>query len=116
MSERLPTDQEPRKGKFQSDRDELLFTICADGWANESYTVGEGESWIARISNPPEEIEELKDAFAEEAARIGATALDGIQGFFVVVEDGQGFVNVAEYETEEEAIADYRVLETGEVT
>jgi hypothetical protein len=83
--------------KFDSPRDELLYAMTLDGWANESS--GDVESptgFFARISNADNEIAEIRDAFPEESAGISNAS---IVGHFLCLENSQGLWSVIEYES-----------------
>lgn len=100
------------KGKFNSPRDELLSAIAANGWADAtSGHVNSRTGWFGRISNRPEDLAGIEDAFAEDVERLGRAALDGAVGHFLLREDELGFVNVTEHPTEAAVRAEFGVLQ-----
>ncbi len=96
-------------GKFSSDRDELLYVMTLEGWANESSGHVESPTgFFARISNEPRDIESIRDAFPEESGRVSDKE---IVGHFLCVENEQGFWYVESFESEAELIRAYRTLD-----
>lgn len=101
---------EVRKGRFNSDRDELLYLMAISGWADQSCGDTQASTgWFARISNPPGYMEEVERTFTDEARKLGYPDFEQVQGHFLLIEDGQGFIHVTAYETEPDLIADFRV-------
>lgn len=95
--------------KFDSDRDELLYVMSLEGWANESS--GHVESpmgFFARISNYPRDIEGIRDAFPEETRPVSD---EEMTGHFLCRENDLGFWYVFTYDSEAELISEYRRLE-----
>lgn len=108
----MTAPQDARNGKFNSARDELLYRLAVEGWANE--TSGDVQSrtgWFARISNAVDELGEIRSGFEDDIVHLGAAALAASEGHFLLVEDGQGFVDVTSYENYRDLIADYRIRE-----
>jgi hypothetical protein len=96
-------------GKFNSDRDELLYVMTLEGWANESSgNVESPTGYFARISNGPRDIAEIRDAFPEETRPVSDSE---ITGHFLLQENDLGFVSVSEYDSEAELIRVFRMLE-----
>lgn len=96
-------------GKFGSALDELLYTLaCHWDWAqdHDGNTQDFGcYAWKMGL----ERGEELSDwnlaMLTQEAERIDAedtTLPDSIYGYWIVSEDGQGFVSVSQFETDQE--------------
>jgi hypothetical protein len=95
--------------KFDSARDELLYVMTLEGWANESS--GESDApmgFFARISNSPNEIAEIRDAFPRETV-----VLDDAEmiGHFLCQENSQGFWYVESFDSEYELKRAYRHLD-----
>jgi hypothetical protein len=96
-------------GKFDSDRDRLLYVMSLEGWANASSgSVECPTGFFARISNDAREIPEIRQAFPTETAGI-SNAL--IRGHFLCVEDSLGFWHVTRYETQRALERAYKALE-----
>ena len=92
-------------GKYSTLRDEYLHGMAIDGWANASFGDVEaptGYVWL--ISNSPEEMREITDAFGP--------APEGTVGHFVLIGNSQGFVYVEEFSTKTQAEALFLSLET----
>lgn len=99
-------------GKFSSARDEMLWTMTFEGWANESGgTVESPVGYFARVSNSAEEIREIQDAFSDSLPE-DFTDWNSIIGHFLLREDSNGFVYVDKYPTEAALIERYRQLES----
>jgi hypothetical protein len=90
---------------------EALFdAMITDGWANESS--GDVESptgHFARISNAPNEVSEVLDAFEDVIETYGQP--DTIVGHYLVVTNDQGFITIYRFKNESELIRNYRDLE-----
>ena len=85
--------------KFSSKRDELLWIMSVEGWANESSGNTESPSnWFARFNIYQNELSEIRSAFDAEGFK-EVTDSD-LVGNFLVVEDSQGFVYVTKYDTQ----------------
>jgi hypothetical protein len=99
-------------GKFADPLDEVLYGISVDGWANASSgSVEAPTGFFARISNTPEELQEVTEAFDQEIERVGLRETARLVGHFLLREDDQGFVTVQSYETQAELIEEYEVLD-----
>lgn len=108
--ESQPNNDEARKGKFDSSRDELLYLMAISGWFEESSGDTQASTgWFARMSNLPEEMPSVSEAFSDEARELDYPSFDELQGHFLIVEDGEGFVHVTTYESQHELVADFRV-------
>jgi hypothetical protein len=80
-------------GKFDSRRDELLYTMSVDGWAIASDgNVEAPTGWFAYMTNTPAEIAEIKQAFPDFSDVPDAE----IVGSFYLSEDSNGFFTVTE--------------------
>lgn len=100
------------KGKFRSARDEVLYQISLEGWANESN--GDVESptgYFSRITITPEELREVTEAFSDTIEELGFKLTGSLVGFFLLTEDGQGFVEVDEFPDETALTQAYRERE-----
>ncbi|AVD99210.1 hypothetical protein SEA_BILLNYE_251 [Streptomyces phage BillNye] len=96
-------------GKFNSDRDALLYAMSLDGWANESSgNVECPTGFFARISNYGSEVAEIRDAFPTETESLGDA---DICGHFLLQENSQGFVSVYDYGSQLELTRAFRILE-----
>lgn len=85
-----------RMGKFDSDRDEILWTMTLEGWANESDgNVECPTGYFCLVTNEPAEIPEIAQAFSDVIPEDFDTA--ELVGNFIVTEDDRGFVSVIEY-------------------
>lgn len=96
-------------GKFDSARDEVLYTMALEGWANDS----DGESaaltgWFARLTQSDAEIKEIREAFEDAAPE--SFEWSSIVGLFLLRESNEGFVTVTEYATERELTSEFRHL------
>jgi hypothetical protein len=115
--------------KYDSDRDEILDALVAQGWANQS--TGSVESPIGHVAivcNRPQDIVEIAQAFSDEIAVLSADEPEfdpmDLVGNFVVRTDTYGFVTVTEYNSPvaasdaydraEEAYAEWLGAEDGE--
>lgn len=88
--------------KFDSARDEYLYDMCVGEWANDSDGDSEAPTgYFWQISNSPEELSEIVDAFGNLETRLGFIANELIVGYFIVQTNDQGFVYVEEFETQE---------------
>jgi hypothetical protein len=97
MSEQPPI-HEPRKGKYNSARDEALHIMAVQGWANDS--AGDVESttgFFSKISIDDAELPEITEAFEQELIEAGVTDTRTLIGHFMVLEDNYGNVNVDTY-------------------
>lgn len=100
--------------KFDSVRDEILYLMTLELWANESDGNVEAiTGWFARVSNSLEDIVSLVDAFGTEAFALDPNFdFSELVGHFLIQENSQGFVYVTQYATEAELVTAYRDLET----
>lgn len=100
--------------KYACPRDEVLGEMQDNGWANASSGNVEAPSgYFSRISNSEAELPEIYQAFEstiEEMGTYGFTA-EALLGHFLLITDSQGFVNVAQFESEAHLIHDYETLE-----
>lgn len=115
MSEAEPNSQELYFAtKYSCPRDEILGEMGLQGWANASSgDVASPTGYFERITNTPEELAEVEQAFEDVIARMrqyGFTA-DELLGHFLLVHDDQGFVGVHEYDTHEELVQRFEELE-----
>jgi hypothetical protein len=95
--------------KFDSARDELLYVMSLEGWANASSgNVECPTGFFARISNDAREIPEIRQAFPDESAGISNA---DIRGHFLCIEDSLGFWHVTRYETARALELAYSALE-----
>lgn len=96
--------------KFDSARDELLYAMTLDGWANESSgNVECPTGYFARISNDPQDVPSIRDAFPNETKGMSNAVM---VGHYLLRENDQGFVYVSEFSNSVELIRAYRVLES----
>ena len=104
MSERI--------GKFDCNRDAVLYSMTLGAWScRSSGDVEAPTGFFAEISNKPNELAEIVDAFEEDIEREGLTDTAELIGEFLLREDSQGFVGVDEYDTEAMLKAAYDELE-----
>jgi hypothetical protein len=99
------------KGKFASNRDEILYHICNEGWANES--LGDNEAptgYFWRVTIDPEDRAEIVDAFNSEMV-VKSVMFSALVGHWLCQEDRDGFFTVQKMETGRELIDAYRKLE-----
>lgn len=95
--------------KFNSARDELLYAMTLDGWANESDgNVEAPTGFFARISNDPQDVPSIRDAFPNETKGMANSTM---VGHFLMKENSQGFVYVTTYPDSVSLIRDFRALE-----
>lgn len=77
--------------KFDSRRDEALYAMSMEGWANDSSGTAEAPTgWFCKITNTAAEMSEVRDAFSDFSDVADADLI----GFFLCVENDQGFWNV----------------------
>jgi hypothetical protein len=92
---------------------EALFdAMVTGGWANES--TGDVESptgHFARISNAPNELSEIRQAFDDTLTTYGNVSDEDMTGHFLVMTDSQGFIHITRYHAESDLIRRYRQLE-----
>jgi hypothetical protein len=108
-----------RLGKFDNARDEFLYDMTLNGWANESS--GDSESptrWFALVIIERAELAEVWAALDDSRrAMVSARESAGdLVGSFIVSTDSQGFVYVESFDTADLARAEYaaRDAEYGE--
>jgi hypothetical protein len=90
-------------GRFSTLRDEYLYNMAVDGWANESDGSTEAPTgYFYRISNEPDDIREI--------ARVFGNPVDGIIGHFLLIEDSNGFVSVGTYADAQTLEEDFKAL------
>lgn len=99
-------------GKFSSGRDDVLYSMCMQEWANQSD--GDSESptgyfWL--ICNSNDELLEIADAFGDEIQECEVKFAE-IRGNFIVSTGSQGFVYVESFDTPELALAKFEALST----
>lgn len=100
MAEQPPSPE--RTDKFSSPRDEVLYIMAQNGWANEvSGEVGGSSGWFARVINSEDELMEIKFAFSEQIERVGLTDLSELLGYWIVNENNLGFVEAINCESEQ---------------
>lgn len=100
------------KERFSCKRDEVLYQMSRAGWANASSGDAESPTGLfSRISNTPEEMPELLQAFTEVLAGADDDSIASLQGHFLLIEDRFGYVGVDEYETQDELLGDYIQLD-----
>jgi hypothetical protein len=86
--------------------------MVTGGWANES--TGDVESptgHFARISNAPNELSEIRQAFDDTLTTYGNVSDEDMTGHFLVMTDSQGFIHITRYHAESDLIRRYRQLE-----
>jgi hypothetical protein len=98
--------------KFSSARDECLYVMTLDGWANESTGNSEAPTgWFALVVNEPAELTEILQAFDGfpdvEASWTDAEIRAELTGAFIVSTDSQGFVYVEAFPTAGAAKTEY---------
>ena len=97
------------KGKYSNERDAMLHRMSLEMWANDdSGDVESAQGFFSRLSNGPEEISEIKDAFSEGAP--DGFEWDSLIGRFLVIEDSQGFVTVTEFRTDSQLEREFNRL------
>ncbi len=102
------SEQTPR---YENPRDQLLWTICENGWANASSgDVAAPMGKFYRISNSEAELVELVQAFADTLREQQFDTPAQLFGNFLVRSDDQGFVDVFEYENPDDLIAEFDTL------
>ncbi len=102
---------EHTRDRFDSFRDQLLWLMCQEGWANAH--AGDTASPMGlfyRISNTEADLTELRGAFYSDFKAEGEAALRSTLGHFMVRSDDQGFVDVFEHPTEEALTAEFDTL------
>lgn len=106
-------DPELFKGRnFSRPRDEVLYLMDAEGWANESGGATNASSgYYARISNTPAELDEVVDAFAKEIADVGLADAAELIGHFLLKQASDGYVSVHTYPSEPQLKLAFDVLE-----
>lgn len=88
-------------GKFDSARDEALYVMSVNGWANQSSgNVEAPTGYFSLICNSRAELPEILDAFETEFASIDGFAPDSLIGNFIMEESEIGFVYVTEFPSE----------------
>lgn len=96
--------------RYERPRDEALHLMAIEGWANEqSGHLDSPSGWFARISNPPEEVECIDDAFGDDLPD-GVTTAE-ILGHFLLTERRDERFQVETYPSERQVTAAYRILE-----
>ena len=98
--------------KYDSVRDEIIDAMTKGGWGNASS--GDVESpmgWFARVSNDATDIASIRDAFEDDFPQATDAQWHSTIGYFLVREDSQGFVTVAQYPTESALIRAYDELD-----
>jgi hypothetical protein len=92
---------------------EALFdAMITGGWANESDGHVESPTGhFARISNAPNELSEIRQAFSDVTDAYGMPSDEDITGHFLVMTDSQGFIHITRYHAESDLIRRYRQLE-----
>jgi hypothetical protein len=92
---------------------EALFdAMVTGGWANES--TGDVESptgHFARISNAPNELSEIRQAFDDTLTTYGNVSDEDMTGHFLVVTDSQGFIHIHRFDSETALVHEYRNME-----
>jgi hypothetical protein len=107
----MADDQERGASRYASPRDEALHFMAAEGWANESGgNIDAPSGWFAFVSNSPEELAELADAFEEDLAVLGVTP-EQVLGHFLLHEAADDRFTVEEFPTERHAHAAYMILQ-----
>lgn len=100
--------------KFDSARDEWLYSMSDNMWANESS--GDSESpagWFARNSISPDELPEIVQAFPDELNTMihARECVSDLVGHWLISGDSVGFVYVQGFESESELIEAYNALD-----
>lgn len=106
------TEEERQVGKFIGARDEVLYAMCNEGWANESS--GDVQSitgWFARISILHSELLSVELAFEEDIRQAKLYNTAQLIGHHLVSEDELGSVEVHEFESEDAVKRVYDELE-----
>lgn len=95
-------------GKFDSARDEALYQMTLEGWANQlDGNVEAPTGWFALIVNEPADMLEIMQGFDfNESLR------EPLTGYFILIENDQGFVTVESFDNELAAAAQYTALLT----
>lgn len=103
--------EEERKGKFENGREEVLYRISLDGWANAIDGHCESSTGtFAKIIIEPEELAEITEAFEEEIEEAGLTDTQELIGRWLLLENGLGQIALRAYEGLEELNHDYQML------
>lgn len=104
MSE-LPPEQAPR---FASPRDEALFLLAHEGWANRSDgALDSPVGWFAAVSNSAVELPEILEIFEDDLRAVGLTDPLELLGHFLLTESSEGAVAVYSFWTEEQVLDVY---------
>lgn len=104
-----PLERSP--GKFANGLEEVLYDMGLEGWfIATSGDVQSPQGWFGFVSNEPDEVAEVAEAFAETMTRTGTTPAQLI-GHFLLREDERGFVGVEEFDSYGEAKGAYDDLE-----
>lgn len=107
-------EDEPNPGKYNSPRDAILDLIVNDGMADEQDGHEQASTGhFARLSIHASEIQDLVQMHGEAMVQEGLTdtELHTLVGHFIIRTDEQGFVQVAKFDTKEELMKRYRLLE-----
>ena len=114
MSELPPTEfsgEEPRT-RFLCPRDAILYDLALNGWAQASSgDVGAPSGHFSRISNSTVELDDVIGALDIPFELYGVADPNELVGHFLVGENNLGFVDVEEFETEEQLDYAYSILE-----
>lgn len=85
--------------KFDSARDEYLYTMWLDGWAEQSEAP---TGFFCMMSNTEDELPEIHDAFGWLYPTEGIPDSSSLIGNFLIVTNDHGMVWILSYETRAE--------------
>jgi len=101
MSEQPPTSEAPGP-IFASTRDQVLYRMAIEQWACESTgDIQAAASWLCWLSNSPAELADILDAFRDDIDQAQLADPQQLVGNFLMTQNNRGYVEVAEYETED---------------
>lgn len=92
---------------------EALFqAMISDGWACESAGMVDAPTgYFSWLEIKATDVRRIGEDFSDVLDTYGHPQSDEIVGFFLVVEDSQGFVNITRTDSEKSALAAYTRLE-----
>lgn len=110
----------PQLGKYSTDRDNILHYMATSDWANDSFGDVEAPTgYVWRISNNWEEVKPqnmeitslLEDQLALYSIADTPEFRQSLVGHYLVIEDSNGLVHVAQCATEAELLQRFEALQ-----
>ena len=91
--------------KFESERDEILFTVAVDPFSWADKTGGDSSDgpigWFATVAIDPSEDEDFRQALVEMDVELDGRNTEDFHGFWLIRESTDGPVTVQKFETRE---------------